>query len=154
MAAPASSGGTPPVAFGAVGGDPEQMLLRALLGASERLDANRVVQLTSQLPGVLAAVAVVGGRTLAHGTGGKPAQDFQAQAAETARSMRSLASLIGIDNAETFSITSGERLITFTFADTLAFGVLHADRDPASGLRDKVTLIGRELAALVSRTRA
>ncbi|MDB6075214.1 MAG: hypothetical protein JWO89_2854 [Verrucomicrobiaceae bacterium] len=132
-------------------GDSEQMLLRALLGASDRLDADRVVQLTSQLSGVLAAVAVMDGTAIAYGTGGKPAQDFQSHAADTARSMRSLASLIGFEGAETLSITSGERLITFTFADALAFGVLHADREAASGLRDKITLIGRELVSLISR---
>lgn len=130
------------------------MLLRALLGASDRLDPDRVVQLTTQLPGVLAAVAVMGQTSIAYGSGGKPAQDFQSHAGETARSMRSLASLIGFDGAETLSITSGERLITFTFADALAFGVLHADREAVSGLRDKITLIGRELASLISRSGA
>ena len=130
------------------------MLLRALLGAADRLDPDRVVQLTSQLPGVLATVAVMGATTITHGGGDKAAQDFQSHAAETARSMRSLASLIGFEGAETLSITSGDRLITFSFADALAFGVLHADREPASGLRDKITLIGRELASLISRSRA
>ncbi|MDB6140858.1 MAG: hypothetical protein JWO94_3930 [Verrucomicrobiaceae bacterium] len=144
----------PSVTLGAVGGDPEQMLLRALLGAADRLDANEVVRMTSQLPGVLATVAVMGGTALTHGGNDKASQDFQSHAAETARSMRSLASLIGFDGAETLSITSGDRLITFTFADALSFGVLHADREPASGLRDKITLIGRELAGLITRSRA
>ncbi len=126
------------------------MLLRALLGVAERLDADRVVQLVSQLPGVLAAVAVKGGTTIAHGSRDKAAQDFQNQAGEISRSMRTLASLIGIDGAETLSITSGERLITFAFTDATAFGVLHSDREPASGLRDKLTLIGRDLAPLMS----
>lgn len=139
------------ISVGAVGGDSEQMLLRALLGVADRLDADRVVRLAAQLPGVLAAVAVNGGTTLKHGGADKAAQDFQSHAAETARSMRSLASLIGFDGAETLSITSGDRLITFSFADNLAFGVLHADREPASGLRDKITLIGRELAGLMAR---
>ena len=94
----------------------------------------------------------MGNTTLSHGGEDKAAQDFKSHAAETARSMRSLASLIGFDGAETLSITSGDRLITFSFADALAFGVLHADREPASGLRDKITLIARELTALISRS--
>ena len=140
--------------FGAVSGDPEQMLLRALLGAADKLDADRVVHLTAGLPGVLAAVAVMDRTVITHGDGDKAVRAFMNHAGETAHSMRSLASLIGFEGTETLSITSGERLITFTFADALAFGVLHADREPASGLRDKITLIGRELASLISRSRA
>ena len=149
---PASKG--PSVTFGAVSGDPEQMLLRALLGAADKLDADRVVHLTAGLPGVLAAVAVMDRTVITHGDGDKAVRAFMNHAGETAHSMRSLASLIGFEGTETLSITSGERLITFTFADALAFGVLHADREPASGLRDKITLIGRELASLISRSRA
>jgi hypothetical protein len=142
------------ISIGTASGDPDQMLLRALLGVADRLDADRVVQLTAQLPGVLAAVSVKGGTSIAHGGHDRSSQDFQSQAAEIARSMRSLASLIGIEGAETLSITSGERLITFAFTEATAFGVLHADREPASGLRDKLTLIGRELATLLADAKA
>ena len=151
--APAAAGNT--MSFGAAAtGDPDQMLLRALLGVGDRLDAERVVQLVSQLPGVLCAVAIKGSASIAHGAAEKAAQDFKGQAPEIARNMRSLASLIGIDGTETLSITSGERLITFAFTDSTAFGVLHADREPPSGLRDKLTLIGRELAPLMSGAKA
>ena len=151
VAAPVMPKG-PSISLGAVTGDKEQMLLRALLGAADRLTPDAVVELASRLPGVLAAVAVMGNTTITHGGADKPAQDFQSHAVDTARSMQSLASLIGFEGAETLSITSGDRLITFSFADALAFGVLHADREPASGLRDKITLIGRELAAMISRS--
>ena len=142
----------PSVSVGTLSGDPEQMLLRALLGSSDRLTPDNVVAQTARLPGVLAAVAVQGDSVMAYGGADKPSQDFQRHAAETARSMHSLASLIGFEGAETLSITSGDRLITFSFSSGLSFGVLHADREPASGLRDKITLIGRELATLMGRS--
>ena len=59
--------------------------------------------------------------------------------------------MIGIAGAETFSINTNDRLMTFSFHDPIAIGVLHQDSDLDAGLRDKITLVGRELARLVTK---
>lgn len=128
-------------------GDSEQMLLRALLGHTGKLDAAQVVKLTARLPGIIACVNVRQGQVQGEAEASRAAQDFRDQAAEISRSMRTLASVIGID-AETLSIAAGERTITFCFQPDNAFGVLHQDLEPASGLREKITLLGREIARL------
>jgi hypothetical protein len=127
--------------------DSEQMLLRALLGHTGKLDAQQVVKLTAQLPGIIACVNVRNGHVQGQAEASKAAQDFREQASEISRSMRTLAGVIGID-AETLSIAAGQRTITFCFQPDNAFGVLHQDNEPASGLREKITLLGREIAKL------
>lgn len=127
-------------------------MLRALLGVSENLTVGRVVELISQLPGIAACSCVNGSSTVSHGGSSQTAQDFQRQAAELARSIHALAPLIGISGAETFSINTNERLMTFAFHPPIALGVLHEDNDLAAGLRDKITLVSRELSRMVAKT--
>lgn len=142
--APAAANGALGISTGP---DGEQMLLRALLSVSEKLSAERVVEMTSRLPGVCACALVRGLKTINHGDGSQAAQDFSNKAAEIANSIQTIAGLTGIA-AETLNITTGDRLITFCFQNDLTFGVLHTDREPPSGLREKITLLSRELAVM------
>ncbi len=145
---PASLLGITPVPMG----DAEQVMLRALLGVSEPLTVSRVVDLISRIPGVAACSCVNGTSAVSHGGSSQTAMDFQKQAGDVARNIRALAPLIGIADAETFSINTNERLMTFSFHPPIALGVLHQDNDLAVGLRDKITLVGRELSRMVTKT--
>ena len=131
--------------------DAEQTMLRALLGVNEHLTVGRVVEIMARIPGVAACSCVSGSNAIAQGGSSGSAQDFQRQSAELARSVQALAPMIGIAGAETFSINTNDRLMTFSFHDPIAIGVLHQDSDLAAGLRDKITLVGRELARLVTK---
>jgi hypothetical protein len=135
-------------------GETEQLMLRALLGVNETLTAERVVDLVSKLPGVTACACIHGARVIGAGNATGAAQDFQKQAADLSKSVQALIPLIGIEGAETFSLNTGERLITFAYHAPLAFGVLHQDQEPAAGLRDKITLVSRELSRMWSRSGA
>ncbi|HYF33841.1 MAG TPA: hypothetical protein VD994_01015, partial [Prosthecobacter sp.] len=77
------------------------------------------------------------------------AREFQKQAADLAHHLRSLGPLIGIDGAETFTLNAGDRLMTFCFPEGATLGVLH-DAEPTLGLRDKITLIARELSRMLA----
>ncbi|MCB1227552.1 MAG: hypothetical protein KDK99_17165, partial [Verrucomicrobiales bacterium] len=123
----------------------EQLLLRALLATDEQLTLQRVLDLTADLPGVAACALVVGPECFSSSSGKSgEAKTFRHQARELSRSLRDLAPLIGISDAETFTLNSESRLITFCFPGETTFGVLH-DREPTLGLRDKLTLIARQL---------
>lgn len=127
----------------------DQLLLRALLGTEENLAAPRVVELLATQPGLSACVCLHGAHVLSHGCAGKSdAAEFQRQAPEIAKQLRALAPLIGIEGAETFTLNAGGRLLTFCFPGSTIVAVLH-DAEPSNGLRDKITLISRELARLL-----
>lgn len=131
--------------------DTEQTMLRALLGVNEHLTAARVVEIMAAIPGVAACSCVSESGNISQGGSAAVAQDFQKQAGELARSVQALAPMIGISGAETFSINTDDRLMTFSFHSPIAIGVLHQDVDLAAGLRDKITLVGRELSKLVAK---
>jgi hypothetical protein len=156
--APVAAAAAPPISSSILGitpvavGDPEQVMLRALLGVNEDLNVGRVVDLISRIPGVAACSCVNGSSAVSYGGSSQTAQDFQRQAGDLARNIQALAPLIGITGAETFSINTSDRLMTFSFHPPIALGVLHQDDDLASGLRDKITLVGRELARMISKT--
>jgi hypothetical protein len=127
----------------------DQLLLRALLGTEEKLAAPRVVELLAAQPGLSACVCLHGSHVLSHADKAKTeAVEFQRQAPEIARQLRGLAPLIGIEEAETFTLNAGGRLLTFCFPGETIIGVLHDD-EPSNGLRDKITLIARELARML-----
>lgn len=130
-------------------GSEEQLMLRALLGTDEELTIGRVMELTVGLPGITACALIKGEQVLAgESTKGSDARAFRTQAAEVARSLRTLAPLIGIADAETFTLNTESRLITLCFPGAVTLGILH-DREPSLGLRDKLTLIARQLEQMV-----
>lgn len=103
----------------------------------------------ASLPGLSACVCLHGSQVLSHADKAKPdAAEFQRQAPDISRQLRGLAPLIGIDGAETFTLNAGGRLLTFCFPGSTTVGVLH-DVEPSNGLRDKITLIARELARML-----
>lgn len=130
--------------------DPDQILLRALLDTDSDLSAQRVVEMTCALPGIAACVCIQGDQAISHIGAHKPqAREFQRQATDLAQHLRTLAPLIGIEGAETFTMNSGDRLMTFCFPEGAILGVLH-DAEPTLGLRDKITLIARELSRMIA----
>lgn len=146
---PATRMGTPALGIQSHEANPDQILLRALLGSDEDLTPQKVVEMVCSLPGIAACVCLHGDHAITHAGAHKPqAREFQKQATELAHHLRSLAPLIGIDGAETFTLTSGDRLMTFCFPEGAILGVLH-DAEPSLGLRDKITLIARELSRML-----
>jgi len=129
--------------------DPDQILLRALLDTDTELTPQKVVEMACNLPGIAACVCIQGTHSISHIGAHKPqAREFQKQATDLAQHLRTLAPLIGIEGAETFTMHSGDRLMTFCFPEGSILGVLH-DAEPTLGLRDKITLIARELSRMI-----
>lgn len=129
----------------------EQLLLRALLDTDEELTLDRVIDMTSALPGIAACALVRGSEIIAgSSTKSSDAKAFRTQAAEVAKSLRTLAPLIGISDAETFTLNTDSRLITLCFPGDVTLAILH-DREPTLGLRDKLTLIARQLNSMVGK---
>lgn len=148
-AAPASQGKNSFLGLTQLDTATDQLLLRALLGVDENLNASRVVELLATLPGLCACVCLRGSSVLSHANPSvSDAASFPQQAGDIARQLRGLAPLIGIEGAETFTLNARGRLLTFCFPGDVTVGVLH-DGEPGNGLRDKITLVSRELARML-----
>lgn len=148
-----SSAPAPRSSIGISAADPnaeEQLLLRALLGTDEFLSVDRIVEMTSELPGISACALIRGREVLADSASTKTqdSKNFRTQAPEVAQNLRALAPLIGISDAETFTLNTDSRLITLCFPGQSTLCILH-DREPTLGLRDKLTLIARQLDRMV-----
>lgn len=127
-----------------------QLILRALLGTQEHLDAGAIVRLTASQPGVAAVFCLHDGRTIASsGNGSAEAESFLRQAQLIHEHVQPLVSLAGIDGTETFSMKSDHQRVTFSLQGNVTLGVLHDPRHEEPALREKVTLIGRELTSLL-----
>jgi hypothetical protein len=126
-----------------------QMLLRALLNTDEPLDLPTVTQLLACQPGIVAVTCLRDGLCLASaGNGSAEAEHFLTQAPKLHHHVQPLIHLTGSVDTETFSMNSGPLVITFSLQSDLTLGVLHDPRTQGPALRDRITLIARELLPL------
>jgi hypothetical protein len=127
-----------------------RLLLTILLGSGEAEDVKTFVHLTRQLPGVAATVALHHGNSLAaEGDGSSGAERFLREAAANAQMLPALAALTGIEDSDTLHVQSGHGEATFCLHDDVVLAVLHNPEKREATLREKITLLGRELAAIV-----
>lgn len=128
----------------------EPLMLRALLGTEEPLNAHVVVRQLSRLPGITAAVCLNDGVCLAAaGNGSAEAEHFMQQAPKMHHHVQPLIDLTGIQDTETFSMNSGRLVVTFSLKGEGTLGVLHDPQKQEPALREKITLIARGLSALL-----
>ncbi len=129
---------------------PGQMLLRALLNTAVSLDTSTVVELTAGLPGIVAVACLhEDGCAASAGDGSPEAGHFLQQAPKLHQHVQPLIALTGGQDSETFSMNSGQLVVTFSQRDGVTLGVLHDPRRQEPAFRDKVTLITRELASML-----
>jgi hypothetical protein len=128
-----------------------QMLLRVLLGSQDDdFDAEAVIRRTLDQPGVAAAVCFHDGRQIAHaGNGSAEADNFLRQARSMVEHVEPLVQLTGIDDTETLNLKSDRHVITFSLQGDVTLAVLHDPQRQEPTLREKVTLIARELTGLL-----
>lgn len=132
-----------------------RLLLTVLLGSPDAADPAAIVQLTAQLPGVAAVLCVKDNRSIAEAGADTPdSQRFLRDAPAKISGLSALASLTGIDDAETLHIQSGQVEATFCMQGAMTFAVLHDPRRREPTLKEKITLLGRELAAMLGETPA
>ncbi len=145
---PATAASPPSLRIDSAGGSSGQILLRALLDCDEDLTLTQALARVGSLPGIAACVCLHADRHCTHPAHPEPqAAEFIAQAEALSRHLRALAPLIGIAEAETFTLHSGDRRMTFCFPPGAVLAVLH-EGEPGHGQRDKLTLLARELARL------
>ena len=131
-----------------MGGAANQLMLRALLGASGPLSKQDVVRHLANLPGAEACFFANGPETLTEGGSSQEGSAFLQRAADVARGIQAIALASGVDTSEPFAFESSSRTITFMVQGSCVLALLHKDRSPVAGLREKVAVLCKELAAM------
>ena len=126
----------------------DQLMLRAMLGVAGPVSKADVVRHFAALPGVEACFYVAGPEVLTHGQSSPSGAVFQRQAADMATGIQAIAQVSGLDVTEPFTFDSPERSITFMVQEPFVLALLHTDRNPVAGLKEKVAVLCKELAAM------
>lgn len=127
-----------------------RLMLAVLLGTSDVPDVSAFANLTRQLPGVSAVLCVHNDRVVAaDGDETCEAERFLREAPLKMRMLPSLTALTGIEDTETLHIQSGQGEATFCLQGSVTFAVLHDPHRREPVLKEKITLLGRELAAML-----
>jgi hypothetical protein len=129
-----------------------RLMMAVLLGAPDAADVATVARLTRSLAGVSAVVCLKDGHILAESNdGSSEAARFVRALPDKIRAVSDLSSFFGEAAAtpETIHLQLDRGQITISLQENVTFAVLH---DPLRGepaLREKITLLGREVAALL-----
>lgn len=129
----------------------KQLLLRVLLSTEDDLELEDVIRLTGALPGVSAAVCLQDGTIMGYASNGtSEAENFIRQATQIYGHLQPLIQLTGIMDTETLSMKSDQLMASFSLQGELVLGVLHDPGKNEPTLRERITLIARELKSVVS----
>ena len=124
--------------------DAHQTALRALFGVEGNVGAERAVDLAAALPGIAACI-FTGENSDAIGAGNL--DSFATSGPAVFENVRGLVTAMGIDDAACFTIrTSGGTMSFFSEGET-CLGVLHKEPRFEPGVREKLTIVARELDA-------
>lgn len=128
----------------------KQLLLRVLLSTEDDLELEDVIRLTGALPGVSAAVCLQDGAIMGYASNGtSEAENFIRQATQIYGHLQPLIQLTGIMDTETLSMKSDQLMASFSLQGELVLGVLHDPGKNEPTLRERITLIARELKSVV-----
>ncbi|MEM6910197.1 MAG: hypothetical protein AAF555_01325 [Verrucomicrobiota bacterium] len=129
---------TPPVGTSFDDDDYTQLELRAIFGLTEPADRAKILALVAELPGVKKALAL---------DGQSEGDDFAASAKATLEQLSALTRKLGIDDASTFAIQTSNGLLSFFTYGNVTLAILHDGAKFAPGVREKLIICTRELAA-------
>lgn len=124
----------------------EQLQLRALFMTGGTLDAKRVVELCEEMPGIKACCLLSENGQIQAST--INAQEFSRHSQGMVTGLASLSVGLGVENSRSFTMRTDSGAITFFKAQPIYLGVQHSDADFQPGVREKLTLISRELARM------
>jgi predicted regulator of Ras-like GTPase activity (Roadblock/LC7/MglB family) len=118
----------------------------------EELDAGKIVRLISRLPGIRACMVMLNdGQELAGNfSEDEGAAGLSAMAPPFYRRVASFARELELGELKTCSIYTDERLISFFKSGDVCLTILHSGRGFLPGVREKLTVVTRELSRVYS----
>jgi hypothetical protein len=150
-AAPASSSSVrmnPGLGFG---GPHQDLELRAVFATNETFTPYRALQLTAQLPGIEGCLLFSrDGRV--HGDEmprTERSRKLANQMPDIFEKVIGLACNLGFDETQTFTLHTGNGVLSFFGDGQTCLGVLHDESELVPGVREKLVLISRGVARLV-----
>ncbi len=139
--------------FGYADDAPGQLALRAVFATDEPISPQRAVALSAELPGIAACVFLdcTDGDALVAGDLDDKASEALRNAPDLYKNVRGLATMMGVgEDATTFTIRTGGGVLSFFTEGKTCLGVVHASGGFQAGVREKLTLVGRELATMTA----
>jgi hypothetical protein len=126
-----------------------QVTLRGLFLCEGEIDADRVAQFCSDLPGIESCV-VLGSAGALHG-GSSEAAEFEDEAARLHACLLDLVTVAGVGESESFTIRTDRNMVSFFSGDGLALAVRHGAEGFQAGVRERLAIIARELGNLANQ---
>jgi hypothetical protein len=135
-----------PVAPSAPAASDDQLQLRALLMTSGHLDAQRIISLCDEMPGVDACCLLSENGSLQASS--INSREFADKAQRMVAGLVSVSEGLGVADSNDFSLQTPKGNITFFKATPIYLGVQHSEPSFQPGVREKLTLISRELSLM------
>lgn len=124
--------------------------LRAIFGTRERFTAQRIAELTSAMPGVLACVVSTPNQSASatHSGADQDLRSLETDRESLYQSMMNFARVMGMDDAETFTLHSGREVLSFFVNGNRFLTVRHLPGGFDPGIREKLILVARGLGGI------
>ncbi len=148
---PAQAPAPAPAARGSVDYDDlRDIELRAIFGTRERFTAQRIAELTSAMPGVLACVVSTPNQSASatHSGADQDLRSLETDRESLYQSMMNFARVMGMDDAETFTLHSGREVLSFFVNGNRFLTVRHLPGGFDPGIRERLILVARGLGGL------
>ena len=132
--------------------DPKQLVLRALFGVDTALSAEDVLGRLTNLDGLEACVLIEKQSGSTWATSGKDAArtaSFEAQAKQAYQKVISLADDLAVTDAESFTLRTTQVAMSFFNAPAVCLAVLQEGAQFQAGVRERLTLVTRELSEML-----
>ena len=129
-----------------------RLMLAVLLGTPDAADVPTVVRLTRALPGTSAVVCLKDDQVLAESHDGSPeAERFVRLLPEKLRSVTEIGAFFGDSSStpETVHLQLDRGQMTVSLQGNVTFAALYHPSQGDPVLREKITLLGREIASLI-----
>lgn len=129
----------------------DQLIWRVLLGAKQDLDLHGILVLARQQLSLVAIAAIKDGKIISSDSDEiAEAKTYLTQTPLICEHLQSLIQLTGIQDTETFSIKHHQYMQTFSAQPNFTLAVMYTPPADEASLKEKITLIARELAHVIS----
>ncbi len=132
--------------------DPKQLILRALFGVEQPLSLEDVLDRLASFDGLQVCVLIdkqSGAAKASRGADEGKTKAFEAQAQQAYNKVISLAEDLQVTNAESFTLRTGQGAMSFFNAPKACLAVLQDAVQFQPGVRERLTLVTRELSEML-----
>lgn len=132
--------------------DPKQLVLRALFGVRTPLSVEEVLERMAGFTGIEACIIIDkqnGNVRASRGNDPGRTSTFESQAQQAYNKVISLAADLNVTDAESFTLRTGVGAMSFFNSPKVCLAVLQENSAFEPGIRERLTLVTRELSEMI-----